>query len=81
MKTYALASLAAAGAFSFIAISGEPSAVPAVELAMAGPWAAAPQSMARRPEGSWLLRAMTARLRDGTLTTLPSPEPGTDRSL
>jgi len=81
MKTYALASLAAASAFSFIADAGPTSAAPAVELAMAGPWAVAPHAMARRAEGSWLLRAMTARLRDGTLTTLPSPEPAEDRSL
>lgn len=81
MKTYAFASVAAATAFSFIAAAPEPSAAPAVELAMAGPWAAAPDSVARRPEGPWLLRAMTARLRDGTLTTVPSPEPAALRPL
>jgi hypothetical protein len=81
MKTYAFASVAAATAFSFIAVAGEPGAAPAVELALAGPWAAAPDAMARRPEGPWLLRAMSARLRDGTLTTLPSPEPAPARPL
>ena len=81
MKTYAFASAAAAAAFSLIAVGAEPTTAPAVELALAGPWAVTPDSMARRAEGPWLLRAMTARLRDGTLTTLPSPELASDRSL
>ncbi len=81
MKTYAIASLTGALAFTVIVVGARPCPGPAIAQAWVGASPAAYPPMARRDSGPWLLRAMNIPGAARTLTALPGDPPAPARSL